>query len=99
MARTSIYMNAAERRAWAAEYDRKKKAGAKVRRVGGMEMIQDDYGCWYQRNGDACPGKGYDAQAQDDATGHVHRRYRQPPAHAGNPKGQRTRSPRWWDAR
>jgi hypothetical protein len=91
MARTSIYMTAEQKRAWAAEYDRRKAAGAKVRRVAGMEMVQADNG-WFQRNGDACPGKGYDAQAVGDNP-----EYRKPPRWPGMPKGRRTPLP--WDRR
>lgn len=98
MARTSILMSGTERRAWAAEYDRRKKAGAKVRRVGGMEMVQDAFGAWYQRNGDACPGKGWDAQALPLPDGSVHPRYRKPPATPSNPEGKKTRTPMPWES-
>ena len=97
MARTGRFMSGAQKREWAKEYDAKKKAGVEVRRRGGMEFVQDDLGAWYQRNGDACPGKGWDHQAPPLLDGSVHPRYGKPPATKSNPKGKKTRSPWPWE--
>jgi hypothetical protein len=85
-------MSGAERRAWEQEYDERKAAGDPVKRVGGMEMVQDRTGAWFQRNGDACPGKGYDQQAINDSPC-----CRQPPATRSNPRGRATRTLRPWE--
>ncbi|MGH3599562.1 MAG: hypothetical protein ACRDQH_04675 [Pseudonocardiaceae bacterium] len=83
MARTGRHMTAAQKKAWAEQFDHRKKSGAKVRKVGGMTMVQADNG-WFQRNGDACPGKGYDAQADGDNP-----EYDRPPRWSGKPSGRR----------
>lgn len=83
MARTGRKMTAAQRSAWADEFDVRVAAGAPVRRVGGMKMVQADNG-WFQQNGDACPGKGFDAQAVEGCD-----EYGKPPRWNGKPGGRR----------
>lgn len=83
MARTGRKLTAAQKTAWATRFDTQKAAGAKVRRVGGMTMIRASNG-WFQRNGDACPGKGFDAQAEGDNP-----EYDKPPRWPGKPSGTR----------
>jgi hypothetical protein len=102
MARTGRFMTAAQKKAWAEYYDAKKAAGAKVRKVGGMQMIQDDNGSWFQRNGDACPGKGFDAQAGlDPLLGiPINPHYNHPPVvKERGLTGKRTRTPWPWERR
>lgn len=95
MARTSRFMTGSQKQAWAAEYDEKKANGAKVRRAGGMEFIQDDNGSWFQRDGNACPAKGWDAQALGDNP-----HYNRPPVVAQRGlTGRRTRTPWPWEPR
>lgn len=81
MARTRRKLTGAQRSAWAAEFDQRVASGAKVRKVGGMTMVQADNG-WFQRNGNACPGKGYDAQAVEGCD-----EYDKPPRWSGKPAG------------
>jgi len=83
MARTGRKLTGSQKTAWAAEFDTRKAGGAKVRRVGGMTMVQADNG-WFQRNGNACPGRGYDAQAVEDSD-----EYDQPPRWSGKPRGRK----------
>jgi hypothetical protein len=83
MARTGRKLTSEQRQAWAAEFEQRVTDGAKVRKVGGMRMVQADNG-WFQQNGDACPGKGYDAQAVEGCD-----EYGKPPRWAGTPAGRR----------
>jgi hypothetical protein len=53
----------AQRRAWAAEYDRRIAGGARVNRSGGLKRVQDDDGNWYQRNANSCNGSGWHSLA------------------------------------
>ncbi len=84
MARTGRKLTGAQKRAWAEEFDRQKKAGARMRHVGGMVMARADNG-WFQRNGDACPGKGFDAQAVEG----IAPEYDKPPRWKTKPPGTR----------
>lgn len=86
MARTRRHMSGSERQAWAKHFDKEKEAG-RTKRAGGMEFAKDKYGNQFQRNGNACPGKGFDAQAATNSSGQAPHYDRPPylPGKCGKP--------------